>query len=124
MEDLDLKKWGIDSISVWNPELTYTSISGDELGAIKLPTGPEYHLELNLDSVGFNKLKDALREAPMTENERDLRDINTVHKVLNTEGKTFLEKADNYLKNIDEKVDKMQKEYAQKKIKRYKIVHR
>ena len=125
MENLDwstlenLRSYGIESITVENPSMNL-AVTGDEFGALRIDNGPNYNIELNLNSDGLKRLQDALAKEPRKPEDELRHELQVMHNVNDCKGKTINEKIDRYF----EKVDSKAKACKVKNNVRYKIRHR
>ena len=98
----NLKEYGVQSITVGHSccDGSITGISGDEFGALRIPSGPNYNIELNVDKAGLKRLQDALKATPMKPED----ELNVMHAVNDCNGENISAKIDKYFECVDSKV--------------------
>ncbi len=107
-----LRQLGVQSITVENPRPD--CITGDEFGALRIPEGPNYTIELNVDSAGLKRLQEAASNI-MRSDEAELKhELNVMNEVKKCKGNNINERIENYFEKVDSKA----------KESRYKIKHR
>jgi hypothetical protein len=121
-----LKQFGLQSITVEQPyNDSITSLSGDEFGALRIPSGPNYNIELNVDSAGLKRLQEALKGEPRKPEEELKHELKVMHAVNDCEGDDIHEKIDNYFEKVDSKAKPCElKNNKAVTSDRYKIKHR
>ena len=123
-----LNEFGNVTVSMESSNQADLSICGNDMGYVTLPEGPSFNINIETDAAGFKRLQEALKNTEQREEDRTIREINTMHEVLNTEGKTIQEKADNYIekkeKAMNNKVEECLKKKKRKAIPHYRIKYR
>ena len=123
-----LRDYGVQSITVnqnWEP-LHSVWMDGVDFGAVRVPNGATYDIQLNVDSTQLQKLQEALKKG-RSDTEKLKDEIETMRKVLKKPGKNIKEKQENYFKEVDSKAvasPMKNKPSAHKLPCRYKIKHR
>lgn len=122
----NLKEYGVRSITVEHSCCdSVTGISGDEFGALRIPSGPNYNIELSVDSAGLKRLQDALKKEPRKPDEELEHELNVMHKVNECEGDNINEKIDKYFELVDSKAKVCElKNNGGLSMGRYKIKHK
>lgn len=129
-EELEnLKSYGVQSISVDHSCCdSITGINGDEFGALRIPNGPNYNIELCVDNAGLARLQEALKATPRKPEDELKHELNVMHAVNDCEGENVNEKIDKYFEKVDNKAKvcelKNKKSDDHIVYRRYKIKHR
>jgi hypothetical protein len=117
----NLKQFGVQSISVDRSCCdSITSLSGDEFGALRIPSGPNYNIELSVDSTGLKRLQEALKATPRKPEDELKHELNVMHKVNEFEGVNVSEKIDKFFDHVDSKMKNNRPAVDN----RYKIKHK
>ena len=100
----NLKEYGVQSITVENSCCdSITGLSGDEFGALRIPSGPNYNIELNVDKAGLKRLQDALKATPRKPEDELKHELNVMHAVNDCNGENISAKIDKYFECVDSK---------------------
>ena len=121
----NLKKLGVQSISVESSCCdSITGLNGDEFGALRIPNGPNYSIELNVDSEGLKKLQKALKDETRKPEEELKHELNVMHAVNKCKGDSVSEKIDSYFEKVNSKAKVCEMKNKAATISCYKIKHR
>lgn len=122
----NLKEYGVQSITVENSCCdSITSINGDEFGALRIPSGQNYNIELSVDKAGLKRLQDALKKEPRKPEDELKHELNVMRMVNACDGESINEKIDNYFECVDSKAKVCElKNNGGLSMGRYKIKHR
>ena len=122
----NLKEYGVQSITVENSCCgSITGLSGDEFGVLRIPSGPNYNIELNVDADGLKRLQDALKKEPRKPEDELKHELNVMHMVNACDGESINEKIGKYFECVDSKAKVCElKNNGGLSMGRYKIKHR
>ena len=123
----NLKEYGVQSITVEHSccDGSITGISGDEFGALRIPSGPNYNIELNVDKAGLARLQEALKKEPRKPEDELKHELNVMHKVNACDGESINAKIDKYFECVDSKAKVCElKNNGGLSMGRYKIKHK
>ena len=123
----NLKEYGVQSITVEHSccDGSITGISGDEFGALRIPSGPNYNIELNVNKAGLKRLQDALKATHRKPEDELKHELNVMHAVNDCNGENISAKIDKYFECVDSKAKVCElKNNGGLSMGRYKIKHK